>query len=126
MIVAQGVSCAPPPGVEILALPPVGGQLAPADILSALAGCGMRRVLIEGGADTISRFLTAGCLDRLHVMVAPTIIGSGRASFVLPEIERADQARRVSMRVHQIDDEVLFDCDLSAQRVRIGAAKKST
>lgn len=126
LIVAQGVSCAPPPGVEILTLPPVGGQLAPVEILGALAGCGLRRVLIEGGADTISRFLVAGCLDRLHVMVAPIIIGSGRASFVLPEIERADQARRVSMRVHQIDDEVLFDCDLSAQRVRIGAAKKST
>jgi hypothetical protein len=30
------------------------------------------------------------------------------------------------MRAHQIDDEVLFDCDLSAQRVCIGAAKKST
>jgi diaminohydroxyphosphoribosylaminopyrimidine deaminase / 5-amino-6-(5-phosphoribosylamino)uracil reductase len=30
------------------------------------------------------------------------------------------------MRAHQIDDEVLFDCDLSAQRVRIGVAKKST
>ena len=27
------------------------------------------------------------------------------------------------MRVHQIDDEVLFDCDLSAQRVAIGARK---
>lgn len=126
LIVARGVSCAPPGGVEILALDPVGGQLAPVEILAALAGCGLRRVLIEGGADTISRFLTAGCLDRLHVMIAPIIIGSGRASFVLPEIERADQARRVSMRVHLIDDEVLFDCDLSAQRVRIGAAKKST
>ena len=40
--------------------------------------------MIEGGAETVSRFLAAGCLDRLHVTVAPTIIGSGRAGFVLP------------------------------------------
>jgi riboflavin biosynthesis pyrimidine reductase len=82
--------------------------------------------LIEGGADTVSRFLTAGCLDRLHVMVAPIIIGSGRPSFVLPEIERADQALRVPVRAHPIGDEILFDCDLSAQRVPVGSAKKST
>ena len=82
--------------------------------------------MIEGGADTVSRFLAAGCLDRLHVMVAPTILGAGRAGFILPPVERADQALRVPMRAHQIDDEVLFDCDLSAQRVRIGAAKTST
>jgi hypothetical protein len=30
------------------------------------------------------------------------------------------------MQVHRLDDEVLFDCDLSAQRVPVGRAKKST
>jgi riboflavin-specific deaminase-like protein len=126
LITMQGTACMPPSGVEVLALPSTDGQLAPTAILTALAAQGMRRVLIEGGADTVSRFLAAGCLDRLHVIVAPIIIGSGRASFILPEIERADEALRVPMRAHQIDDEVLFDCDLSAQRVCIGAAKKST
>jgi diaminohydroxyphosphoribosylaminopyrimidine deaminase / 5-amino-6-(5-phosphoribosylamino)uracil reductase len=28
--------------------------------------------------------------------------------------------------VHMIEDDVLFDCDLSAQRVALGVAKKST
>ncbi|HEY6860509.1 MAG TPA: RibD family protein [Pseudolabrys sp.] len=126
LITTQGVYPAPPPGVETVVIRAVEGQLAPAAILTALAALGMRRVLIEGGADTLSRFLAAGCLDRLHVIVAPIILGSGRTSFVLPPIERADQAPRVPMRVHRIDDEVLFDCDLSGQRVLIGAAKKST
>jgi riboflavin biosynthesis pyrimidine reductase len=103
-----------------------GGSIAPTTILAALAERGMRRVLIEGGADTVSRFLTAGCLDRLHVVVAPIILGSGRASFILPPIERADQALRMPVRTHQLDDEVLFDCDLSVQRVPIGRANKST
>jgi diaminohydroxyphosphoribosylaminopyrimidine deaminase / 5-amino-6-(5-phosphoribosylamino)uracil reductase len=126
LITMRGTACMPPSGVEVLALPLTDGQLAPTAILTALAARGMRRLLIEGGADTVSRFLAAGCLDRLHVIVAPIIIGSGRASFILPEIKRADEAPRVPMRAHQIDDEVLFDCDLSAQRVCIGVAKKST
>src|SRR6478736_582152 len=126
LITVQGTACMPPSGVEVLALPSTDGQLAPTAILTALAARGMRRVLIEGGADTVSRFLAAGCLDRLHVIVAPIIIGSGRASFILPEIKRADEAPRVPMRAHQIDDEVLLDCDLTAQRVCIGVAKKST
>ncbi len=126
LVTAEATRCAPPSGVEILALPIAGKHIAPPAILAALAERSMRRVLIEGGADTVSRFLSAGCLDRLHVMVAPIILGAGRASFILPPIERADQALRVPIQAHQLDDEVLFDCDLSAQRVPIGRAKKST
>ena len=126
LVTAQGARCAPPAGVDVVALPTTNGRIAPPAILAALAERGLRRLLIEGGADTVSRFLAAGCLDRLHVMVAPIILGAGRASFILPPIERADQALRMAVHAHQIDDEVLFDCDLSAQRRPIGAAKKST
>ncbi len=115
-----------PSGVEIIALPRTGGQISPAEILTALAERGLRRVLIEGGADTVSRFLAAGCLDRLHVVVAPIILGSGRTGINLPPIERADQALRARMRIHRLDDEVLFDCDLSAQRAAAGRANTST
>jgi diaminohydroxyphosphoribosylaminopyrimidine deaminase/5-amino-6-(5-phosphoribosylamino)uracil reductase len=126
LITAEGVRCTPPAGVEILALPMADRHIAPPTILAALAEHGLRRVLIEGGADTVSRFLGAGCLDRLHVVVAPTILGAGRPSFILPPIERADQALRMVVHAHQLDDEILFDCDLSAQRVPIGRAKIST
>jgi diaminohydroxyphosphoribosylaminopyrimidine deaminase / 5-amino-6-(5-phosphoribosylamino)uracil reductase len=126
LITAQGTRCAPPSGVEIVALPAADGQIAPSSILAALAGCGMRRMLIEGGADTVSRFLAAGCLDRLHVMIAPIILGAGGPGLILPPLERADQAPRMPIRVHKIEDDVLFDCDLSAQRVALGVAKKST
>jgi diaminohydroxyphosphoribosylaminopyrimidine deaminase / 5-amino-6-(5-phosphoribosylamino)uracil reductase len=124
-ITAEGSRCAATPGVEILTLPAPGKCIAPSAILAALAGQGMRRILIEGGADTVSRFLAAGCLDRLHVMVAPIILGAGRASFMLPPIERADQALRMVIRTHKLDDEVLFDCNLSAQRLPVGRANRS-
>jgi riboflavin-specific deaminase-like protein len=126
LITAESTRCAPPSGVEIISLPAVEGQIAPSAILAALAGRGMRRMLIEGGANTISRFLAAGCLDRLHVLIAPIILGAGGPGLLLPPLQRADEAPRMPVRVHKIEDDVLFDCDLSAQRVPLGVAKKST
>lgn len=126
VVTAEAISAGPVAGVELLRLPVIDGHLSPAAILKGLAACGMHRILIEGGADTVSRFLAAGCLDRLHVIVAPIILGAGRPGIALPPVERADQAMRVPMRTHRIEDEVLFDCDLSAQRRPVGAAKRST
>src|ERR1700716_2932081 len=108
LITEQGTRCKAPSGVEVVTLPVTDGQFAPSAILTALAGCGMRRMLIEGGADTVSRFLAAGCLDRLHVMVAPIILGSGRASFALPPIARVDEAVLTPMTMHRLGDDVLF------------------
>ena len=122
ILTARGVRPTLPQGIEIAELPASGGQIAPSAILTALKERGFRRILIEGGADTVSRFLAAGCLDRLHVVVAPIVLGSGRVGLTLPPIERADQALRAPMHVHRLDDEVLFDCDLSAQRVPVNCA----
>jgi len=118
--------CSVGPGIEIVEVPAPNGEVAPAAILSALAERGFARVLIEGGAHTVSRFIAAGCLDRLHVMVAPTMLGSGQAGITLKPIQTADQALRAPMQAHLIGEEVLLDCDLSAQRIAIGRAKKST
>lgn len=126
LVTADGTRCALPADVEVVALPAANGRIAPRDILAALSERGLRRILIEGGADTVSCFLAAGCLDRLHVTVAPVILGSGRAGIILPSVERADQALRVPMRSFRLGDEVLFDCDLSGQRVAAGSAKIST
>ena len=112
--------------LKLSEIPARAGEIAPAAILAALAERGFRRILIEGGAHTVSRFIAAGCLDRLHVMVAPIMFGSGQTGVTLEPIATADQALRSPMRAHLIGDEVLLDCDLSAQRVAIGCAKKST
>jgi len=114
-----------PADVEVLSLPAVDGRIAPAAILASLAEQGLRRLLVEGGADTISGFLTAGCLDRLHIVVAPIILGAGRTGLAMPPVEHPHEAPRVKMRVYPLDDEVLLDCDLSARRLPIGVAKKS-
>jgi diaminohydroxyphosphoribosylaminopyrimidine deaminase / 5-amino-6-(5-phosphoribosylamino)uracil reductase len=113
-------------GVEIVSLPSVGGHMPPIDILAALAQRGLRRVLVEGGAETVSRFLAAGCLDRLHVIVAPIILGGGRPGFVLPPVDRVERAARIPIRSFRLGDDLLFDCDLSTQRKLIGSANRST
>ena len=120
-IVAEGLAITPPAGIELVALPAQNGRIAPQEILRSLHLLGLNRVLIEGGAETVSRFLQAGCLDRLHLIVAPILMGSGRASLNLPAIEHMDQALRLNVLTHLLGNEILFDCDLTAQRIKISA-----
>lgn len=125
-IVAEDVSRELGSGAGVLRLPTAAGRFDPGDILHAMAGRGWRRVLVEGGADTVSGFLEAGLLDRLHVMVAPMIFGSGRPSFVLPPIERAHQGLRVPVRTHLLGEDILFDCDFTSRRVPLPPATPPT
>ncbi|MDB5374278.1 MAG: riboflavin biosynthesis protein RibD, partial [Belnapia sp.] len=78
-----------------------GGLLIPA-ILAALAARGLRRIFVEGGGVTVSRFLAAGCLDRLHVTVAPVLLGSGIPAFTLPEAARIADGLRFAWTVHAL------------------------
>ncbi|WP_376690663.1 RibD family protein [Wenzhouxiangella sp. EGI_FJ10409] len=100
---------AAPDHVERIRLTLANGGFAPADLLAALESRGLRRILIEGGADTISRFLHAGALDRLQLLIAPLIIGSGRNGIDLPAIDRLDEARRPRIRSFRLEDELLVD-----------------
>jgi riboflavin-specific deaminase-like protein len=126
VITAEGTAGLPPK-TETMALPARGGQIATADVLTALAKLGLRRILVEGGANTLSRFLQANCLDRLHVLVAPLILGAGRSSFAFGAIDRIEEALHPAVCAHRLGDDMLFDCDLSAQRVPVwrAQAKKS-
>jgi riboflavin biosynthesis pyrimidine reductase len=62
----------------------------------------------------VSRFLEAGLLDRLHVAIAPLVLGSGRAGLTLPARERISECLRPAHRVFTMGGDVLFDCDLRA------------
>jgi riboflavin-specific deaminase-like protein len=103
---------------EVLRLPRdavVGGLQIPA-ILATLAARGLTRIFVEGGGVTVSRFLAAGCLDRLHVTVAPVLLGSGIPAFTLPEAARIADGLRFDWTVHSLDPDVLFDIALDRAR----------
>jgi len=97
------------------------GRLDPHAVLAALSARGLSRILVEGGAQTVSGFIAAGAVDRLYVTVAPLIIGSGTEGLRLPEISALTDALRPPTRVHVLaDGDVLFDCDLAAARGAVG------
>jgi diaminohydroxyphosphoribosylaminopyrimidine deaminase / 5-amino-6-(5-phosphoribosylamino)uracil reductase len=91
-----------------------GGRLCPRAVLDALSALGLRRVFVEGGGVTVSRFLAAGCLDRLQITIAPVILGSGRPSISLPEIDRLSAGLRPPVRRFALGDDVLFECRFDA------------
>lgn len=104
---------APAEGAGRIRLAAAGAAgFAPEAVLASLADLGMRRVLIEGGGVTVSRFLAAGVLDRLHVMLAPMLIGSGRPGLVLAPIATLDEALRPRCRVFGCGADYLFDLEL--------------
>ncbi|TBW51553.1 RibD family protein [Marinobacter halodurans] len=83
--------------------------VTPADIIRCLQARGYRRIFIEGGGQTVSRFLHAGCLDHLHLIVAPMIIGSGIPALQLPEIDELDGALRPETVPFRLGSDYLFD-----------------
>ena len=102
-------------GVESLVLPARDGRIAPADIVAALAARGYRRLLIEGGARTISAFIDAGAVDRLHLIFGCIIIGSGQPGLQLRPLARLADALRPVTEVYKLGrSDFLFDCDLRA------------
>jgi diaminohydroxyphosphoribosylaminopyrimidine deaminase / 5-amino-6-(5-phosphoribosylamino)uracil reductase len=101
-------------GSEVLGVPRVGRTLDVAAIRSALGERGVSIVFIEGGGITISRFLDAGCVDRLQITIAPIIIGSGRPGIVLEGVRPLDCALRPRIRRFNLGGDTLFDCELDA------------
>jgi riboflavin-specific deaminase-like protein len=96
----------------LLSIADDGSGFAPAAVLSLLAARGAQRILVEGGGITVSRFLAAGALDRLHVVVAPMLIGSGRPGLTLPAIDHLDQALRPAHRRESLGEDVLYELQL--------------
>lgn len=101
-----------PEGVEILTVPGDDtGTLSPHRIIARLAEAGLTRLLVEGGAHTVSAFLAAGALDRMHFLVGPMIIGSGPAGLTLPVIETLNQAIRPTIMSYSLPEgDMLIDC----------------
>lgn len=97
---------------ELVALDSSTHELSPAAVVDALSRRGLRALFIEGGGVTVSRFLQAGALDRLHLTVSPVFLGQGRPGIVLPAIGELTSALRPSARRFSLGEDVLFDCAL--------------
>lgn len=111
-IVIQAVEKERPAGVKTITLPR-STRIDPKDIIKALQELGFRRIMIEGGGITITHFLEAGLLNRLHVSIAPLLIGSGPQSLNMSPIGTLAQARRLQTDIYDLGTDILFDCTLT-------------
>ena len=99
-----------PGQAEVIGMAMRGGGLKPKTVLDRLAARGLKRVFVEGGGITVSRFLAAGCLNRLQIAIAPLIIGSGRPSITLPEISGPGAGLRPPTRCVMLGRDMLVEC----------------
>lgn len=88
-------------------------SLQPQAVLAELANAGVQRLLIEGGARTVSAWLAAGLIDHLYLTIAPVIIGAGPTGLQLPAIDHMDQALRPRIERFTLGEDVLFRLDFT-------------
>ncbi|HLY90573.1 MAG TPA: RibD family protein [Acetobacteraceae bacterium] len=100
-------------GAEVVRLPRAANGLDIGAMRAALADRGLRRIFVEGGGVTVSRFLAAGALDRLHVTIAPMLMGSGIPAFTLPKVVSLADVPRYGWSVYRFGADVLVDIPLT-------------
>jgi diaminohydroxyphosphoribosylaminopyrimidine deaminase/5-amino-6-(5-phosphoribosylamino)uracil reductase len=101
-------------GEDTLEVAAPEGALDLKDLLRQLHALGFSRVFVEGGGVTVSSFLQAGLLDRLHIAIAPLLIGEGRPAIRMPPQLHLKDCLRLQHRVYRAGSDILFDCDLRA------------
>jgi len=100
---------------EVLPITGTEDGLDLAELMRALRSRGCARVFVEGGGVTISTFLQEDLLDRLHLAIAPLLIGDGRAAIRLPAPALLGDCHRPDYRVFRMGGDVLFDCNLRSR-----------
>lgn len=100
-------------GAQRVVLPvSADGRFEPTVVLNWLQAQGLHRVLVEGGGRTVSAFMHAGGLDRLHLLVAPLLIGSGRPGLQLPPVSTLEEALRPRCHSYRCGEDTIFDLEL--------------
>ncbi len=102
--------------VEVLTVPVSHGRFSPDAVLHALARRGLRRVLVEGGGTTVSRFVAEHAVDRLFVTTAPLLIGDGVPGLRFEGTDRLRDALRAPARRFVLGEDVCVELDLSGGR----------
>jgi 5-amino-6-(5-phosphoribosylamino)uracil reductase len=97
---------------EIVVLP--GGALSIRKVTEDLAARGIKTLLVEGGTDILTQFLSEGLADELRLAVAPLFVGDAAAPrFVNPaSFPHANDRRMVLKNVHTKGDTAVLHYEL--------------
>ena len=107
-----GTNAAAIEGVESENVGSEDGRADPQEVVALLGKRGCKRILVEGGGAIVSGFLDACVLDRLHLCIAPLLLGSGRRGIARAAAERIQDGLRLKGRQYVMGEDVLFDFDL--------------
>ena len=99
---------------EVLFVPSIDGELDLTRLIEILGNRGLKKLFVEGGGTTVSRFFDANLLDRLHIAIAPVLTGRGKPGLRLAANETMADCPRPNHRVFTMGQDILIDCDLRA------------
>lgn len=102
---------------DLIGIPRNGEGLRLSAVIAALGRRGLHALFIEGGGVTVSRWMTAGLLDRLQIATAPVLIGAGRPGLSLPPAQSMRACRRPAYRLFQMGEDILWDFDLRREPI---------
>jgi diaminohydroxyphosphoribosylaminopyrimidine deaminase/5-amino-6-(5-phosphoribosylamino)uracil reductase len=88
------------------------GSLDLNELASLLFERGITGVLVEGGAHTHAAFVKAGLVDRIHLFIAPKLLGEGPswlADFGIRRLEQAPSWQRTGVKTHGPDLEIVLE-----------------
>jgi diaminohydroxyphosphoribosylaminopyrimidine deaminase/5-amino-6-(5-phosphoribosylamino)uracil reductase len=114
-LVIQCTDTPRPRGIEIIRISAQDGRVDPFEIIAALAAAGLPRIMVEGGANTLSHFLLAGALNRLLITVSPLIIGDGPAGLAFPGVPNLCDCLRPETHFYDLGGDLVIDCALQGQ-----------
>lgn len=100
-------------GAGVRVLPPGPGGVDLVAGLRVLRECGVRSLLVEGGARVITSLLSAGLVDRVVVGTAPRIIGTGTEA--VGDLGTARIGEGIALRnrtVHLTGDDIVAAWDV--------------
>jgi len=102
---------------QVLAVPQLlrdDGTPAVAAAMAALHARGLQLLFVEGGGVTVSHFLAQRALDRLHLALAPLIIGNGRPGLQFSGASSLADCPRPPFKLFPMGADQLWDLDLAA------------
>lgn len=114
-------------GHEVLVVPSdPRGHVDPAAMLRSLALRDVRSLLLEGGRGIYTSFLRAGLVDRMHVFVAPNLLGVPGLGWTGDlAVDAVDRGPRLhTHRVRRIGPDVLIEGYLRQRDVIEGLAEE--
>ncbi len=97
-------------GAEVAVLPPREGRVDLQALLALLGGRGILTLLVEGGGVLLGSFFDQGLVDKVHVVIAPVVIGARQAPLAVVGRGAVRMAEAVRLRwvtVRRLGEDVL-------------------